>query len=73
MAQDCTPSDVAYSHGRGWWVCWFELRDARRASSARRAEPVPNGRRCRPMETGEPKKRIKTVPVEEPVPTTLPI
>ena len=28
MAQDCTPSDVAYSHGRGWWVCWFELRDA---------------------------------------------
>jgi hypothetical protein len=28
MRHDCTPHDVAYSHGRGWWVCWFELRDA---------------------------------------------
>jgi len=28
MAHDCTPGDVAYSHGRGWWVCWFPLRDA---------------------------------------------
>ncbi len=28
MEHDCTSLDVAYSHGRDWWVCWFSLRDA---------------------------------------------
>jgi hypothetical protein len=27
----------------------------------------------RPMEIGEPKKRIEIVPVEEPVPSTIPL
>jgi len=27
-AADCTGVQDAYSHGTGWWVCWFAIHDA---------------------------------------------
>jgi hypothetical protein len=73
VARDCVNPTDAYSSGPHRYVCWFApLNRAWIAPFPSSPNPFINPSEVRSMEVGKPERKIKIVPVEEPLPMPEP-